>query len=186
MGEIYVGAFERSGGEWCTVSEPALCRPQEAPALEGVLGRLRQRVRGPRRRARAALRRPAARRAARTCSRMRAKSRRSGARMLERGEGVDPALAAPLYVRDKVALTVSERAARKAAGELNAQPMSAVLEELPSMRPMRPADLRRGAGDRAGHLHASVDAGQLPRLAAGGLQLLGDGMRGRAGRATAC
>ena len=37
-----------------------------------------------------------------------------GARMLERGEGVDPALVAPLYIRDKVALTVSERAARKA------------------------------------------------------------------------
>ena len=37
-----------------------------------------------------------------------------GARVLERGEGVDPALAAPLYIRDKVALTVRERAARKA------------------------------------------------------------------------
>ena len=31
---------------------------------------------------------------------------------LARGEGVDPALAAPLYVRDKVALTTAERLAR--------------------------------------------------------------------------
>jgi tRNA threonylcarbamoyladenosine biosynthesis protein TsaB len=39
-----------------------------------------------------------------------------GARILARGEGLDPALAAPLYIRDKVALTVGERAARKAQG----------------------------------------------------------------------
>lgn len=31
---------------------------------------------------------------------------------LARGEGIDPALAAPVYVRDKVALTVAERLAR--------------------------------------------------------------------------
>ena len=36
-----------------------------------------------------------------------------GARMLARGEGVDPSLAAPLYIRDKVAFNVAERAARK-------------------------------------------------------------------------
>ena len=113
MGEVYVGAFERSGSEWCTVSEPVLRRPSDAPVLEGVwvgcgsgfaahgealgqrYGRSALRVRAdlfPHAREVAAL----------------------GARMLERGEGVDPALVAPLYIRDKVALTVSERAARKA------------------------------------------------------------------------
>lgn len=34
-----------------------------------------------------------------------------GARVLARGAGIDPALAAPLYVRDKVAKTVAERLA---------------------------------------------------------------------------
>ena len=37
-----------------------------------------------------------------------------GVQALERGDGIDPALAAPLYIRDKVALTVRERATRKA------------------------------------------------------------------------
>jgi tRNA threonylcarbamoyladenosine biosynthesis protein TsaB len=35
--------------------------------------------------------------------------------VLARGEGVDPALAAPIYLRDKVALTVEERRQRKSA-----------------------------------------------------------------------
>ena len=33
----------------------------------------------------------------------------------QRGEAIDPALALPLYLRDKVALTTAERAARQAA-----------------------------------------------------------------------
>lgn len=37
---------------------------------------------------------------------------RLAAPRLQRGEGIDPALAAPVYVRDKVALTVAERVAQ--------------------------------------------------------------------------
>ena len=37
---------------------------------------------------------------------------RLAAPRLARGEGLDPALAAPLYIRDKVALTVAERLAQ--------------------------------------------------------------------------
>ena len=112
MGEVYIGAFERSDGAWCTVSEPLLRRPQEAPALEGAwVGcgsgfaahgeALARRYGGQLASVRAELF-PHAREVAVLA-----------ARMLERGGGVDPALAAPVYIRDKVALTVSERAARK-------------------------------------------------------------------------
>ncbi len=113
MGEVYIGAFERSGEAWEAVSEPALRRPQEAPVLEGAwVGcgsgfaahgeALALRYRGQLRAVRAELY-PHAREVAAL-----------GARILARGEGLDPALAAPLYIRDKVALTVGERAARKA------------------------------------------------------------------------
>jgi tRNA threonylcarbamoyladenosine biosynthesis protein TsaB len=37
------------------------------------------------------------------------------AQAFERGEGVDAALAAPIYLRDKVAQTIDERRARKTA-----------------------------------------------------------------------
>jgi len=37
------------------------------------------------------------------------------ARAFERGEGMDAALAAPIYLRDKVALTVDERRRKKTA-----------------------------------------------------------------------
>ena len=36
------------------------------------------------------------------------------ARAFERGDGMDAALAAPIYLRDKVALTIDERRAKKA------------------------------------------------------------------------
>jgi tRNA threonylcarbamoyladenosine biosynthesis protein TsaB len=41
-----------------------------------------------------------------------------GARGLAAGRGLDPALAAPVYVRDKVALSVAERAARRHAAQV--------------------------------------------------------------------
>jgi tRNA threonylcarbamoyladenosine biosynthesis protein TsaB len=112
MGEVYIGAFERGGDGWRPVSEPALCRPEQAPALPGAWvgcgsgfavhgGALARRYDGQLRAVRADLF-PHAREVAAI-----------GGRMLARGEGVDPALAAPLYIRDKVALSVAERAARK-------------------------------------------------------------------------
>jgi len=113
MGEVYIGAFERNVGAWRIVTEPMLRAPQEAPELEGVWAgcgsgfavhgeALGRRYGGQLSSVSAALF-PHAREVAAL-----------GRRILERGEGVDPALAAPLYIRDKVALTVSERAARKA------------------------------------------------------------------------
>jgi len=112
MGEIYIAAFERDADAWRTVSEPLLCQPQEAPPLTGrwvgcgsgftAHGEaLAQRYAGQLTRLHAELF-PHAREVAMI-----------GARLLARGEGMDPALAAPLYIRDKVALTVGERAARK-------------------------------------------------------------------------
>lgn len=113
MGEVYIAAFERGDGGWRTVSEGLLCRPLEAPALVGAWvgcgsgfavhgDALAERYAGQLSRIRADLF-PHAREVAAI-----------GVRALERGDGMDPALAAPLYVRDKVAFTVRERAARKA------------------------------------------------------------------------
>lgn len=103
MNEVYVAAFERG----VEVMAPRVCPPEEAPRPDGndwtacgdgfvaYPGRL-----------------PA-------FSRVRADARPTAAAVaalaasrFERGEGVDPALAAPLYVRDKVALTTAERLAR--------------------------------------------------------------------------
>jgi tRNA threonylcarbamoyladenosine biosynthesis protein TsaB len=113
MGEVYIAAFERGHGVWRIVSEPVLCRPPQAPALAGQwVGcgggfaahgeALAQRYAGQLSHVRTELF-PHAREVAAI-----------GARALARGEGMDPALAAPLYIRDKVAFTVDERAARKA------------------------------------------------------------------------
>ncbi|MFZ3019701.1 MAG: tRNA (adenosine(37)-N6)-threonylcarbamoyltransferase complex dimerization subunit type 1 TsaB [Gallionella sp.] len=113
MSEIYHAAYERQGDEWIAVSEPCLCKPEDAPALSGegwfaagsgfavnsaalqarYAGQL-QGVEGtvvPQAAAIAAL----------------------GARRLARGEGMDAALALPLYLRDKVALTTAERECAK-------------------------------------------------------------------------
>jgi tRNA threonylcarbamoyladenosine biosynthesis protein TsaB len=113
MGEVYLAAFERADGAWRSVSDPVLCRPLEAPALAGNWvgcgggfaahgDALAQRYAGQLTGVHAELF-PHAREVAAI-----------GARALAHGEGVDPALAAPLYIRNKVALTVGERAARKA------------------------------------------------------------------------
>jgi len=115
MGEIYHGAYERVPAGWQTVCAPSLCRPQDAPDLggEGWVGCgsgfaahgevLRQRYDGvldaiqpelyPHARDVAAL----------------------AALAFVNGKGVDPAQAAPLYIRDKVALSIVERAERKQA-----------------------------------------------------------------------
>jgi tRNA threonylcarbamoyladenosine biosynthesis protein TsaB len=113
MGEIYHAAYERTQIGWQTVFTPSLCRPQDAPELEGEgwIGcgsgfaahgeALRQRYGSaldgtqpelyPHARDVAALAAP----------------------VFAHGKGVDPALAAPLYIRDKVALSIVERAERK-------------------------------------------------------------------------
>lgn len=109
IGEIYHAAYEKRGGIWEAVSGPNLCYAHEAPELRGdgwigigsgfaeygdalrnrYLGQLGE-VRGE------AF--PHAREMARLA-----------APLLERGQGMDAALAAPQYIRNKVALKMGER-----------------------------------------------------------------------------
>lgn len=109
MGEIYHGAYERHEGDWSALREPSLCLPQDAPQVpgDGWTGcgsgfdlhddALRARYDGRLGRVDRGML-PHAREMARLA-----------AMRFARGEGVDPAQAAPLYVRNKVALTEAER-----------------------------------------------------------------------------
>lgn len=114
MGEIYHAAYVRDERGWYCAAGPSLCRPQTAPLVAGddwmgsgsgfaVYGEsLAARYAG-----KLAGTRPDIVPLARHIL--------PGAiAAFERGEAVSPALAAPLYVRDKVAMTVAERAARNA------------------------------------------------------------------------
>lgn len=112
MGEIYHAAYEKRDDAWETVSEPCLCKPEQAPLVSGdgwfgagsgfathgaalqarYAGQL-QCVEG------------AAVPQASSIAML-------GARRITRGEGVDAAEALPLYLRDKVALKMSEREGR--------------------------------------------------------------------------
>ena len=111
MSEVYCGAFERSTGGWKTLMETCLCKPDQAPALAGTgwfaagsgfavhADVLTERYAGqiigvdaeaiPHARAVALL----------------------GKARYAKGLTVPPAEAAPLYIRNKVALTVDEQAA---------------------------------------------------------------------------
>ena len=109
MQEIYHAAYERSDDDWKTVCNPTVCAPAAAPPLPrgtwfgGGNGfavyrdALMQRYDGmlsavdPQRHPRAE------------------EIAQLAVRRLERGEGVEAALASPLYVRDKVALKTNER-----------------------------------------------------------------------------
>lgn len=115
MGEIYHAAYLREDVDWQEVHGASLCRPELAPAVDGAgwigCGSGFQ-VHGDALRARYGDRLqdvqadcyPHAREIAAIA-----------ARAFAAGRGLDPAQAAPLYVRDKVALSVAERAARQAA-----------------------------------------------------------------------
>ena len=109
LGEIYHAAYEKRAGEWRTRSEPTLCSPARAPELSGenwtgcgtgfaahgeALGRVYQNK----------LSRviPDALPHAREIAAL-------AASQFGHGLGRDPALATPLYLRDKVALTTNER-----------------------------------------------------------------------------
>jgi len=114
MDEIYHAAYVREGADWREVHAPSLCAPAAAPPIEGADwtgcgngfavqgGALRARYAGQLREVRDELQ-PHARDMVRTA-----------AQRFAQGGGLDPAQAAPLYVRDKVALSVAERAARQA------------------------------------------------------------------------
>jgi tRNA threonylcarbamoyladenosine biosynthesis protein TsaB len=113
MGEIYHAAYEKQGDEWIAASAPCLCKPEDAPVVSGegwFAAGSGFAVNGP------ALE---ARYAGQLCGvdgtvvPQAAAVAALGARRLMRGEGVDAALALPLYLRDKVALTTAERACAK-------------------------------------------------------------------------
>jgi tRNA threonylcarbamoyladenosine biosynthesis protein TsaB len=115
IGDVYLAASVRAGEGWRSVVAPCVCRPEQAPAVEGagwvgcgsgfaLYGAVLRRHYG----ASLAEVRPDIAPHAREVALL-------GARALERGEGVGPDRAALLYVRDKVALTVAERAQRRDA-----------------------------------------------------------------------
>ncbi len=109
MGEIYHAAYEYRGGVWATLSEPCLCKPEDAPALPGTDwfgagsgfaahgAALQARYRG----ALCGVDGAAVPQAAAVAA--------LGAAKIVAGRGVDAAEALPLYLRDKVALKTSER-----------------------------------------------------------------------------
>jgi len=112
MGETYHAAYEKHGGVWATVSEPCLCKPEDAPKMTGDSwfgagsgfathgNALEERYAGQLLGIDASMVPQAAAIAA------------LGAVQFAAGCGVDAAQALPLYLRDKVALKTSERAPR--------------------------------------------------------------------------
>lgn len=109
MGEIYHAAYIKSGDRWLTAGQPVLCFPQDAPLLPGDdwtgcgsgfavhEGALRLRYNG-------CISHiiPGARPQARAIARL------AASRFMD-GAGVEPAEAAPIYIRNKVALKENER-----------------------------------------------------------------------------
>jgi tRNA threonylcarbamoyladenosine biosynthesis protein TsaB len=112
MGEVYNAVYQKQNDVWTPVSEPFLCKPEEAPAVSGenwfgvgsgfaahgvaLQARYAGQLQGvdgaavPQAAAIAVL----------------------GAAQFSLGRGVDAAEALPLYLRDKVALKTSERIQR--------------------------------------------------------------------------
>ncbi len=109
MAEVYHAAYERRDGVWHAVWEPALCLPQDAPPVEGTdwfgagSGFL---AHGEPLRAHYAANLFAVDEAAVPQA---AAIVQLAAPRFAAGHGVDAAQAAPLYLRDKVALKTSER-----------------------------------------------------------------------------
>ena len=115
MAEVYWAAYEHDGAGWRTVSEPQLALPESVVVPDGddwigagngfaALGDLLR----PRLAAQLA-------RIDDTIMPDAAAMAPLAARAFERCEGMDAALAAPIYLRDKVALTVDERRRKKSA-----------------------------------------------------------------------
>lgn len=115
MAEVYWAAYRRDGSSWHAVSEPQLALPESVAIPEGgdwvgagngfaVLGEVLR----PRLAARLV-------RIDDTLMPDAAAMAPLAVRAFARGEGQDAALAAPIYLRDKVALTVDERRAGRSA-----------------------------------------------------------------------
>jgi tRNA threonylcarbamoyladenosine biosynthesis protein TsaB len=115
MDEIYLAAFERDGMSWRCAVPPTLCTVSDAPSVEGagwtgcgsafaVHEEALRRHYGEQ----LSTLQPGVFSHAREIARI-------GARVFAAGGGVAAEAAAPLYVRDKVAMTVAERRAGAAA-----------------------------------------------------------------------
>jgi tRNA threonylcarbamoyladenosine biosynthesis protein TsaB len=112
MDEIYHAAYEKHDGVWTTMSEPCLCKPEDAPKVSGENwfgagsgfathgNALEERYAGQLSGVDAGMVPQAAAIAT------------LGAVQFAAGCGVDAAQALPLYLRDKVALKTSERMPR--------------------------------------------------------------------------
>jgi tRNA threonylcarbamoyladenosine biosynthesis protein TsaB len=110
MDEVYVGHYRWDGTLWQVVAGPALARPQDVPFVAG------QALAGNVFEAYGALLPSASVDAPRIAALPLASAMLQLApALLAQGRAVDPALALPLYIRDKVASTTAERAAAKAA-----------------------------------------------------------------------
>jgi tRNA threonylcarbamoyladenosine biosynthesis protein TsaB len=108
MGEVYAGRYQRVGDdEWQLDGEIRVAAPAdvELPAAAGWLACGNAPAAYPA----LAARLEAAGLAVQPALPMAATVARLAALRAARGEGIDPALAAPLYIRDKVAKTVAER-----------------------------------------------------------------------------
>ena len=110
MGELYLAAYQKQGDVWQTVVEPCLCKAADAPTIDGegwfgcgsgfaVSDALQQRYA-------AQLDGVDAKAVPQAAS-----IARLAAVEFAHGNAVDAAMALPLYLRDKVALTTRERAA---------------------------------------------------------------------------
>lgn len=110
MGELYLAAYQKQGDVWQTVVEPCLCKAVDAPTIDGegwfgcgsgfaVSDALQQRYA-------AQLDGVDAKAVPQAAS-----IARLAAVEFAHGNAVDAAMALPLYLRDKVALTTRERAA---------------------------------------------------------------------------
>ncbi|HTT37933.1 MAG TPA: tRNA (adenosine(37)-N6)-threonylcarbamoyltransferase complex dimerization subunit type 1 TsaB [Burkholderiales bacterium] len=120
IGEVYCAVYRREQGEWRCAHEPVLCKPDEVPPVEGEgwigVGSgfaahgevLAARFDGRLDAIRSDLH-PSAREIAVV-----------GAQMHAQGLAVRPEEARPLYLRDRVALTVAERERLRAARNQNA------------------------------------------------------------------
>jgi len=109
MDEVYVGSYRWDGVSWQVLAAPALARPQNVPFTPGqvLAGNVFDSY--------GARLPPASAGALRIAALPLASAMLQLApTLLARGLGVDPALALPLYIRDKVAATTAERAATKA------------------------------------------------------------------------
>ncbi|MES2365193.1 MAG: tRNA (adenosine(37)-N6)-threonylcarbamoyltransferase complex dimerization subunit type 1 TsaB [Pseudomonadota bacterium] len=109
MGEVYHAVYQREGSDWISASEPQLCAPPLVPMPEGAgwMGcgsGFRAYAEPLQARYGAVLSgvRPELYPHARDIARL-------AAPRIAAGQGVDAELAVPLYIRDKVALKISER-----------------------------------------------------------------------------